>query len=249
MTRFTLSAMILGWPRNGRARRGVRAGQADGAPPTAGPRACNETLTRLSAAGAPGAILFVRDGNRITRLTAGVSDIARKTPMRPDNHFKIASLTKTYTATVVLQLVGEGKLALDDTVEQQLPGVVPNGSKIGIRQLLNHTSGLADFENDPRLPEALPERELRPLLVAAPARQVRCRSQAAVRAGRRLLVLEHELRHRPADHRKGDRALARRRADSGGSSSRSGSARRATRRSRACRAPTRTATCCSASRP
>ena len=70
--------------------------------------------------------------------------------MRPDNHFKIASLTKTYTATVVLQLVGEGKLSLDDTVEQRLPGVVPNGGKITIRQLLNHTSGLADFESDPR---------------------------------------------------------------------------------------------------
>ena len=70
--------------------------------------------------------------------------------MRSDNHFKIASLTKTYTATVVLQLVGEGKLSLDDTVERRLPGVVPNGGKITIRQLLNHTSGLADFESDPR---------------------------------------------------------------------------------------------------
>ena len=48
--------------------------------------------------------------------------------MRPDDHFKIASLTKTYTATVVLQLVGEGKLSLDDTVERRLPGVVPNGT-------------------------------------------------------------------------------------------------------------------------
>ena len=70
--------------------------------------------------------------------------------MRAGNHFKIASLTKTYTATVVLQLVGERKLSLDDTVERRLPGVVPNGDKITIRQLLNHTSGLADFESDPR---------------------------------------------------------------------------------------------------
>jgi D-alanyl-D-alanine carboxypeptidase len=70
--------------------------------------------------------------------------------MSPDDHFKIASLTKTYTATVVLQLVGEGKVSLDDTVQQRLPGVVPNGGKITIRRLLNHTSGLADFEGDPR---------------------------------------------------------------------------------------------------
>ena len=104
----------------------------------------------LVAAGAPGAILLVRDGNRTVRLTAGLGNVARKTPMRPDDHFKIASLTKTYTATVVLQLVGEGKLSLDDTVEQRLPGLVPNGDKITIRQLLNHTSGLSDFEIDPR---------------------------------------------------------------------------------------------------
>ena len=104
----------------------------------------------LVAAGAPGAILLVRDGNRTVRLTAGLGNVARKTPMRPDDHFKIASLTKTYTATVVLQLVGEGKLGLGDSVEQRLPGLVPNGGKITIRQLLNHTSGLADFEVDPR---------------------------------------------------------------------------------------------------
>jgi D-alanyl-D-alanine carboxypeptidase len=70
--------------------------------------------------------------------------------MNARDHFKIASVTKTYTATVVLQLVGEDKLSLSDTVQRRLPGVVPNGSKITIRQLLNHTSGLADFESDPR---------------------------------------------------------------------------------------------------
>src|SRR3954466_5173009 len=107
-------------------------------------------LDAVVTAGAPGAILFVRDGHRITRLSSGIGDIAHKTPMRPDNHFKIASLTKTYTATVVLQLVGEGKVGLDDTVQRWLPGVVPNSDGITIRQLLNHTSGLADFEDSPR---------------------------------------------------------------------------------------------------
>ena len=84
------------------------------------------------------------------RLTRGLGDIAHKTPMSARDHFKIASLTKTYTATVVLQLVGEGKLHLSDSVEQWLPGLVPNGSNITLRQLLNHMSGLADFESDPR---------------------------------------------------------------------------------------------------
>ena len=105
----------------------------------------------LVAAGAPGALLLVRDGNRTVRLTAGLGNVARKTPMRPGDHFKIASLTKSYTATVVLQLVGEGKLRLDDSVEQRLPGLVPNGRKITIRQLLNHTSGLFDYFELPKL--------------------------------------------------------------------------------------------------
>jgi D-alanyl-D-alanine carboxypeptidase len=104
----------------------------------------------LVAAGAPGAILLVRDGNRTVRFTAGLGNVARKTPMRPNDHFKIASLTKSYTAAVVLQLVGEGRLDLGDSIEQRLPGLVPNGDKITIRQLLNHTSGLADFEVNPR---------------------------------------------------------------------------------------------------
>jgi D-alanyl-D-alanine carboxypeptidase len=104
----------------------------------------------LVDAGAPGAILLVRDGARTTSLTAGLGDIPGNTRMRPGDHFKIASLTKSFTATVVLQLIGEGKLGLDDSIERRLPGVVPNGDKISIRQLLNHTSGLADFEANPR---------------------------------------------------------------------------------------------------
>ena len=107
-------------------------------------------LDALVAAGAPGAILLVRNGAHTVQFTAGMSDIAHRTPIAAGDHFKIASLTKTYTATVVLQLVGEGKLSLDDSVQRRLPGVVPNGSKITIRQLLNHTSGLSDFETDPR---------------------------------------------------------------------------------------------------
>jgi D-alanyl-D-alanine carboxypeptidase len=149
MTRLTLPATILACL----ATAALVAASAPAQPAAKTERNASglqRDLDALVAAGAPGAILFVRDGKRVTHLTAGLGDIARKTLMRPDNHFKIASVTKTYTATVVLQLVGEGKLSLDDTVQQRLPGVVPNGGKITIRQLLNHTSGLFDFEKDPR---------------------------------------------------------------------------------------------------
>ena len=112
--------------------------------------ALQKGVDELVAAGVPGAILLVRNGDRTLRLTGGLGDIGQKTPMNARNHFKIASLTKSYVATVVLQLVAEGKLHLSDSVEQWLPGLVPNGEHITLRQLLNHMSGLADFEADPR---------------------------------------------------------------------------------------------------
>src|SRR5215211_41735 len=112
-----------------------------------------EDLDALVAAGVPGAILVVRDGSRTVSLASGLGNVDEQTPMRPGDRFRIASHTKTYVATVVLQLVSEGKLHLEDTVEQWLPGLVPNGDGITIRQLLNHTSGLFDYENDPRVVE------------------------------------------------------------------------------------------------
>jgi D-alanyl-D-alanine carboxypeptidase len=71
--------------------------------------------------------------------------------MRAADRFRIASVTKSYTASVVLRLVAEGKLALSDSVERRLPKLVPNGKRITIRQLLNHTSGLFELENDPQI--------------------------------------------------------------------------------------------------
>jgi len=149
MTRITLPATILAFL----ATAALVAASAPAKPVAktgSNVSGLQRDLDALVAAGAPGAILFLRDGDHTTRLAAGLGDLARKTPMRAENHFKIASLTKTFTATVLLQLVSEGKLSLDDSVQQRLPGVVPNGGKITIRQLLNHTSGLYDFELDPR---------------------------------------------------------------------------------------------------
>ena len=94
---------------------------------------------------------MIRDKNRTVSIASGLGNVDEQTPMRPGDRFRIASHTKTYVATVVLQLVSEGKLRLDDTVEQWLPGLVPNGDEITIRQLLNMTSGLFDYEQDPRV--------------------------------------------------------------------------------------------------
>ncbi|MFB8237057.1 serine hydrolase domain-containing protein [Kitasatospora purpeofusca] len=84
------------------------------------------------------------------RGAAGVSDLATGRPAEADGRFRIGSVTKAFVSTVLLQLVGERRLRLDDPVERHLPGVVPNGAAITVRQLLNHTSGLFNYTEDAR---------------------------------------------------------------------------------------------------
>jgi D-alanyl-D-alanine carboxypeptidase len=107
-----------------------------------------EALDQLVAAGAPGAIAFAREGNRTIRVTSGYGNLKTRTPIRATDRFRVGSVTKTFVATVVLQLAAEGKLRLHDTVEQWLPGLVPNGENITIRLLLNMRAGLFDYLND-----------------------------------------------------------------------------------------------------
>jgi D-alanyl-D-alanine carboxypeptidase len=87
------------------------------------------------------------DGEHLI-ATSGVGDLTSHQPVDPDGYFRIASVTKPFTATVILQLVGEDRMALDGTVEDYLPGVVAgnghDGHQITIRQLLQHTSGVGD---------------------------------------------------------------------------------------------------------
>ena len=101
----------------------VLATSATARPPIAQERApsLQKDVDSLVRAGVPGAILLVRDGKRKVRSASG-SRISTRQAMRAADHFKIASLTKSYTATVVLQLVGEGKLRLNQSVEHWLPG-------------------------------------------------------------------------------------------------------------------------------
>ena len=93
--------------------------------------------------------MLVRVGDRTIRLSSGNGNLSPETPMRVGDRSRIGGVTKTFTAAVVLQLVDEGKLRLSDTLEQWLPGVISNGGAISIRQLLNHTSGIADYAQDP----------------------------------------------------------------------------------------------------
>jgi len=80
--------------------------------------------------------------------TSGTADLTTGRPVSSSGYFRMASTSKTLVATVVLQLEAESKLSLDDTVDHWLPGVVQgngnDGTRITIRQLLQHTSGIRD---------------------------------------------------------------------------------------------------------
>ena len=91
----------------------------------------------------PGVLIGIWSPKGTFVTAAGVANLATGQPLKTDMQFKIASQTKTFTANLILQLVGEGKVHLGDHISKWIRGV-PNGSKITIRELLNHTSGLAD---------------------------------------------------------------------------------------------------------
>jgi D-alanyl-D-alanine carboxypeptidase len=121
------------------------------ASPRADATKLRRAVERFVATGVPGAVALERIGTRTVRVAAGRGRLAPATRIRVSDRFRVGSLTKTFVATVVLQLVGEHKLALDDTVERWLPGAVPDGQGITIRQLLQHTSGLFDYTTDPEV--------------------------------------------------------------------------------------------------
>lgn len=80
---------------------------------------------------------------------SGVANLENNTPLQPSDRFQIGSITKTFVATTALQLVEEGKLNLEDTLTTWLPesltADIPNSEEITLKQLLQHTSGIADY--------------------------------------------------------------------------------------------------------
>ena len=104
-----------------------------------------EQMTNLRV---PGALVYVDvPGEGTWSQAFGTGNIEGDTPITPNDHFRIGSNTKTFTGTVILQLVDEGKLRLDDPVSEYQPQV-PNGENITIRQLLDMTSGLFSYTED-----------------------------------------------------------------------------------------------------
>ena len=130
---------------------GVAGGTASAAPSKGEAESLKSRAQGLVDAGYPAALAAVTDSKGESAGVAvgkGNLETGQVPPM--DGEVRVGSNTKTFVAVVVMQMVQEGKVGLDEPIETYLPGLIKgegvDGSKITVRQLLQHTSGLPDFE-------------------------------------------------------------------------------------------------------
>ena len=116
------------------------------------PRTLQQQVNAVQQTGTVGVAAQVTSTRGRLFADAGQADIATGSSVQPGDEFRIGSSTKTFVATVMLQLVAEHRVSLRDTVAHWLPGVVTgagnDGSKITVRDLLQQTSGVPEYLND-----------------------------------------------------------------------------------------------------
>jgi D-alanyl-D-alanine carboxypeptidase len=122
--------------------------------PVAGPRLAapddaglREVLRTAMTQGAPGAMARIDDQGTVHQLAEGVADRATGRALSTKDRFRVGSVSKSFSAVVLLQLVDEGKLDLDTSVNTYLPGLLPD-DRITVRHVLSHRSGLYDYTDD-----------------------------------------------------------------------------------------------------
>ncbi|MEV0264738.1 serine hydrolase domain-containing protein [Streptomyces sp. NPDC050617] len=184
------------------------AGQESAGRDTAGHDAVQNGLNALVRSdGVPAALASVEDGRKHARTyTAGVGDLTTGAKVPEDGQVRIGSNTKAFTAVVVLQLVGEGRVRLDAPIDAYLPGLVHgdgiDGSRITVRHLLQHTSGLPNYvkylDDEPRYytPRELLGRALAHKAEFAPGRKWEYSNTNYVVAG---MLVEKITRHSVAE--------------------------------------------------
>jgi CubicO group peptidase (beta-lactamase class C family) len=110
--------------------------------------AIDSLFAKFANAHEPGcAVLVIKDGLPVFRKSYGVADLRTLQKIRPETNFRLASLTKQFAAMAVMLLVHDGKLHYEDRLTDVFPDFPAYGKAITIRQLLNHTSGLIDYED------------------------------------------------------------------------------------------------------
>src|SRR5690242_9344618 len=107
-------------------------------------------LNAAYPADGPGAaVIIMQRGRVIYRGGRGLADIGAHRRITADTVFRLGSLTKQFTAAVILQLVAEGRISLDDPISRFFPDYPQPGARATVRQLLNHTSGIQSYTGIP----------------------------------------------------------------------------------------------------
>ena len=156
-------------------------------------------LNALVAAdlGPPGAVVTLRRGARTTVFTSGVSDLATGRKPRATDHMRIASMAKAFSGAVVFRLVAKGRLRLNSTIGNVLPGLPRAWRRVSVRRMLNHTSGLPDYTRSDGFREQFQTDPAR-VRVSGEGHRLGARGPPRLQAGQSLRVLEHrQHRHRP----------------------------------------------------
>ncbi|MCA2224124.1 serine hydrolase domain-containing protein [Nonomuraea aurantiaca] len=139
---LVLALSVAATTQAAHAFTGTRVVAEAGVPPI-NAMALQKSIEGLPAADATAADVRVSGSAGSWRGVSGVTDLRTKQPAKAGARFRAGSVTKTFTVSVVLQLVAEGRLSLDGTVQEYLPGLLPaDYPPVKVGQLLNHTSGL-----------------------------------------------------------------------------------------------------------
>ncbi|HET9225051.1 MAG TPA: serine hydrolase domain-containing protein [Thermoanaerobaculia bacterium] len=111
------------------------------------PAQLDAILKDYDRADAPGAsVLVAQDGKVLYHRAFGLANLEERTPITTATNFRLASVTKQFTATAVLLLAERGKMSLDDPLTRFFPGFAKAAHGVKVRHLLGHTSGLLDYE-------------------------------------------------------------------------------------------------------
>ncbi len=149
-TAFATAVVSVPYLADGSAALGkVKAKGADAA--------LDRALKELVAmeGGPPGVIAVVQRGQHRKVHTFGVANVRTGRPIGSHDRMRIASAAKAFSGAVALSLVSEGKLSLNDRIGERLPGLPEAWSEVTLGQLLNHTSGIPDFSQEPAFQEAV----------------------------------------------------------------------------------------------
>jgi len=108
-----------------------------------------------SAAGPPGIAMLIDRGAHTEFFSAGTAEVGKQRLPSPTAAFRIASVSKGFNAYLAAKLIDDGALSIDATLGEKIPGVLPAAEGVNLRQLLQHTSGLADYIRAPSFIEQL----------------------------------------------------------------------------------------------